>query len=227
MSAHNPKGGRPAPGKTHEKPGVPSGSFVVSIHDLNNLGCGVGRLPDADGQPNGQVIFVRGAVTGDTVETQIIKTTSSYCVGRLVRVVSPSPLRSTDDFCTAPEACGGCVYRHLTYAAELDSKHRRVMQAFRQAGLADVTVLPPLSTGVTSGYRNKGMYPVQNGKSGIEAGFYAQKSHNLIKCTACSLQPKVFAGIVEAVCGFFNRKRIRAYAAKANMNHGMRLPPRK
>lgn len=193
------------------KPGVPSGSFVIEITDLNNLGCGVGRLPAENGREQGLVTFVRGAVTGDVVETQLIKVTSSYAVGRLLRVVTPSPMRASEDFCTAPEACGGCVYRHLTYEAELESKHKRVMQAFRQAGLPDVTVLPPLSTGVTSGYRNKGMYPVQNGKNGVEAGFYAAKSHNLIKCAACSLQPPVFAHVVEAVCRFFNDMRIRAY----------------
>ncbi|MCQ2430590.1 MAG: 23S rRNA (uracil(1939)-C(5))-methyltransferase RlmD [Clostridia bacterium] len=196
---------------SREKPGVPSGSFVLTVTDLNNLGCGVARLPDENGEENGLVVFIRGAVTGDVVETELIKVTPSYAVGRLVRVVTPSPTRAAEDFCTAPEACGGCVYRHLTYEAELESKHRRVMQAFRQAGLADVTVLPPLSTGVTRGYRNKGMYPVRNGKTGIETGFFAQKSHNLIKCAACSLQPPVFAEIVEAVCRFFRDKHIRAY----------------
>lgn len=187
------------------------GTFTVQITDLNNLGCGVGRLPDTAGEMAGLVVFVRGAVTGDVVSVQIIKQTSSYTVGRLVSVITPSPMRETERFCTAPEACGGCVYRHLKYEDELISKHQRVAQAFRMVGLSDVTIRPVATTGVTQGYRNKGMYPVRQGKNGVEAGFFAAKSHKLIPAMSCSLQPDVFGEVVACICQFFNEKRIPAY----------------
>ena len=189
----------------------PEETYTLEINDLNNLGSGVGRLPD------GLVCFVRGAVTGDTVRVKIIKRTASFTVGRLEEIITPSPMREEVPFCTAPEACGGCVYRHLKYEDELVSKHNRVKQAFRQAGLADVVILPPLfvkdedGNPITKGYRNKGMYPVGQGKRGMEAGFYAAKSHKLIPCTACSLQPPVFAEIVSFVCDFCDRHGIPAY----------------
>lgn len=187
------------------------GVYTIEITDLNNLGCGVGRLPDHAGDAAGLVVFVKGAVTGDVVSTQIIKQTTSYTVGRLLEVLSPSPMRENETFCTAPEACGGCVYRHLKYEDELISKHGRVSQAFRMAGLADVTVRPVASVGVTKGYRNKGMYPVRQGKNEVEAGFFAAKSHKLISATSCSLQPDAFGEVVSCICDFFNQKRIPAY----------------
>ena len=117
---------------------------TVTVQDLNNLGCGVGKLPD--GSPaGGLVVFIKGAVTGDTVRAQIIKRTKSFCVGKLLEIVTPSPMRATEVFCTAPEACGGCVYRHLKYEDELVSKHGRVVKAFRQAGLSDVVIRPVLT----------------------------------------------------------------------------------
>lgn len=187
------------------------GIYTVEITDLNNLGCGVGRLPADAKDAEGLVVFVRGAVTGDIVKTEIIKKTASYTVGRLVEVVKASPMRETNTFCTAPEACGGCVYRHLKYEDELVSKHSRVVQAFRMAGLPDVTVRPVLSTGGTQGYRNKGMYPVRQGRNGAEAGFFAAKSHKLIPATSCALQPEVFGELVACICEFFNKNRIPAY----------------
>jgi len=187
------------------KNSLPEEIYTLEIYDLNNLGNGVGRLPD------GLVCFVRGAVTGDTVRVRIIKRTASFTVGRLEDMIFPSPMRVDVPFCTAPEACGGCVYRHLAYEHELISKHNRVKQAFRQAGLPDVTILPPISTGILNGYRNKGMYPVAQGKHGMEAGFYAAKSHKLIPCTTCSLQPDIFAEIVAFVCKFCDRHGITAY----------------
>ncbi len=183
---------------------------TVSIHDLNNLGCGVGRLPDNDSTP-GLVIFIKGAVTGDVVRAEIIKRAPSYAVGRLLEIVTPSPMRETEVFCMAPEACGGCVYRHLKYEDELRSKHDRVKNAFRQAGLSDVTVRPVLTTGMTRGYRNKGMYPVRQGKKGIEAGFYAAKTHKVIPCSDCSLQPAIFGEMVRAVCAACDRCHVTAY----------------
>ena len=141
---------------------------TVPIHDLNNLGCGVGRMPE-NTPDAGLVVFVKGTVTGDVARVQIIKRTKSYLVGKLTELVTPSPMRAEEEFCTAPEACGGCVYRHLKYEDELISKHSRVEKAFRQAGLSDVTVRPVLTVTregepVTKGYRNKGMYPVRQGK---------------------------------------------------------------
>ena len=187
---------------------APADTVTLRITDLNNLGCGVGRTAE------GMVVFIKGAVTGDLVETQIIKRTSSYLVGRLTGIVEASPLRSTADLCTAPEACGGCVYRHVTYTHELECKHNRVLQAFRKAGLPHVEVFPvnhtdPETTGY--GYRNKGMFPVRDGKAGMEAGFFAAKSHKLIPCRECTLQPMIFSEIVRFICDFCTRASIPAY----------------
>lgn len=205
-----------------QKAAPPEEFYTLEITDLNNLGSGVGRLPD------GVVCFVRGAVTGDTVKVKIIKRTTSFTVGRLEEIVSPSPLRDKDIFCSAPEACGGCVYRHLAYEHELNSKHQRVIQAFRKAGLSDVTVLPPLfvkdeeGNAITKGYRNKGMYPVKMGKNGMEAGFFAAKSHKVIPAKECALQPPAFGEVVRFVCEFCNEHKITAYdeiSGKGTLRH--------
>ena len=199
---------------------------TVEILDLNNLGCGVGRMPE--GTPDaGLVVFVKGAVTGDTVKAQIIKHTKSFLVGKLAEIVTPSPMRATEAFCPAPEACGGCVYRHLKYEDELISKHSRVEKAFRQAGLVDVTVRPVLTVKrdgqhVTKGYRNKGMYPVRQGKAGMEAGFYAAKTHKVIPCFDCALQPDAFGELVRAVCKLCDKYRVTAYdeeTGKGTLRH--------
>ncbi len=211
--------------RSGQSKGVFEETVMVYIHDLNNLGCGVGRLPNPGEDitvATGPVIFVKGSVTGDTVRAAVIKRTLSYSVGRLLDIITPSDMRETEVFCTAPEACGGCVYRHLTYEAELDSKQSRVVNAFRQAGLSDVTVRPVLTTGVTHGYRNKGMYPVQGNKRGLEAGFYAAKSHKVIPCFDCSLQPPVFGEIVRMVCEICNRCHVAAYdeiSGKGTLRH--------
>ncbi len=170
--------------------------LTLSITDLNNLGCGVGHAED------GRVVFVKGAVTGDVAEVEIIKVNKSFLVARLLAIQTPSPYRDTTEFCAAPDACGGCVYRHVTYAHELTVKQQYVEHAFRKAGLSEVTVLPVRSTGKTVGYRNKGQYPVGLTKQGIRSGFYAAKTHRLIPTDGCKIQHASFAPVVAAICRF-------------------------
>ena len=182
--------------------------IVLSITDLNNLGCGVGRSED------GRVIFVKGAVTGDEVECEIIKVAASFAVARLLRVVEPSPHRVANDPCDAPLDCGGCTYRKITYEHELDVKRRYVASAFAKVGLPDVTVLPVLSVGKTAGYRNKAQYPVGLTKNGITAGFYASKTHNIIPAEGCALQHPSFGAIVAWICRFATAHGWTAYDEK-------------
>ena len=177
----------------------------IEITDLNNLGCGVGRAPD------GRAVFVKGAVSGDIVSCEIIKVNKSFFVARLCRVLSPSSHRLDGDFCPAPLACGGCVYRHITYEHELELKQSYVKNAFRKAGLSEVTVLPTRSTGKPSGYRNKAQYPIVSTKNGIRSGFFASKTHNIIPSDECMIQNPAFAPIVKAVCAFADKSGWSAY----------------
>ena len=170
-------------------------TVILEITDINNLGCGVGKL-------DGMVFFVKGAVSGDTVEAKIIKVNKSYCVGRLGRVIIPSRHRAAEPFCNAPEACGGCVYRHVTYEHEREIKRSYVKNAFRKAGLPDVEVDEVRATGATGGYRNKAQYPFGTVGGKVTVGFYAGKTHKVIPCADCSLQPDIFGEICRFVCDF-------------------------
>ncbi len=180
----------------------------LEITDLNNLGCGVGRI-------DGRVVFVKGAVTGDTVRAKVIKVNKSFSVAKLEQIIKASPFRISEDRCIAPLSCGGCVYRHISYEHELKLKTEYVKNAFRKAGLSSVSVLDCLSTGKAYGYRNKAQYPVCQTKSGIKAGFFAPKSHNIVPSDVCAIQNEAFEKIVEFICRFATEKGISAYSEES------------
>ena len=179
-------------------------TIELRIDDLNNLGCGVGRI-------EGRVVFIKGAVKGDLVRARIIKVNKSFSVARLEEVLEPSPLRIDKDPCTAPLACGGCVYRHISYESELELKREYVENAFKKAGISDARVLPTLCTGKAYGYRNKAQYPVVSTKDGVRTGFYASKSHNVIPADGCAIQNPAFTPIADFVCRFADRWNIGVY----------------
>lgn len=179
--------------------------IVLEISDINNLGCGVGRAED------GRVVFVKGAVTGDVIEAKIIKVNKKFLVARTEKLISASPYRVEKDDCEAPLSCGGCVYRHIKYAHELDIKRDYVKNAFVKVGLPDVRVLPVMNTGKITGYRNKGQFPLTEVKGKVIAGFYASKSHNIVPSNECAIQNSNFAPIVSEVCRFATEKGISVY----------------
>lgn len=123
----------------------------VTVEDINNLGYGVGHL-------DGLTVFVRGGVTGETVTAKVIKVTKSYLVALAQEIPESSPNRCAPD-CDSYPACGGCVYRHITYAHELELKRAYVANAFRKAGV-NAEVAEVRTTGKTEGYRNKAQYPI-------------------------------------------------------------------
>ena len=182
-------------------------SVELDITEINNLGAGVGHLPD------GRVVFVRGALTGERVAATVIKVASSFLVARLETVLAPSPYRLPADApdCGASENCGGCIYRRVTYEHELALKRNYVKNAFLKVGLSDVEVEPVRTTGQCYGYRNKAQYPVAHVGGKTVAGFYATKSHNVLPADGCLLQPPVFSDIVKAVCAFCDEKNVVAY----------------
>ncbi len=182
----------------------------LEIIDLNNLGCGVGKTTD------GMTVFVKGAVTGDSVRAKVIKVNSTFLVARLEEILTASEnradgtgLRQAD--CKAPQSCGGCIYRNIKYEHELTLKRDYVKNAFRKVGLPDVKVAETAHTSRTTGYRNKGQYPVRQVGGNIRAGFFAAKTHDLIPCDNCLLQPAVFGEIVAFITDFAAQNRVSAY----------------
>ena len=170
----------------------------LDIADTNNLGCGIARC-------EGKVVFVKGAVTGDTVRAQVIKDNKSYCVARLEQIVKPSEHRIEQSVCDAPLSCGGCVYRHVRYDYEKQLKQEYVKNCFEREGLHNVTVLPTCQTDRTLGYRNKGQYPVSRRGGKTVYGFYASKTHDVIPCNSCAIQNPTFAPICREICSLCDK----------------------
>ena len=181
-----------------------SQQLTLDIHDLKNLGCGVGRAED------GRAVFVSGTVAGDRAQVEIIKVNKTFAVGKLLKIHTPSPDRE-EGFCRAPLSCGGCVYRHLSYERELELKREYVEHCFRKAGLCDVSVLSTRTTGEARGYRNKAEYPITMSKNGLVGGFYAQKTHRVVAADCCALQPAVFGEILRFFCEFYTERGVAAY----------------
>lgn len=175
----------------------------LEITGYTSEGSGVGHA-------NGMAVFVAGAAAGSTVEALIIKAKSNYAVGKLKSVIRQSEDAAPSD-CSVFPRCGGCVFRHITYEAELRHKEQRVKDAFARIGHLEVPVEPIRGGARYNHYRNKAQYPVETVNGRLVAGFYAPFSHRVVGCRNCLLQPPEFEGILKVISRWAEKYKIPAY----------------
>ena len=151
------------------------------------------------GHYHGIAVFVPLAAAGDRLEVKILKVAKTYAYGKMEKIVSASKDRVKED-CPQFARCGGCVFRHISYEAELRAKQQRVQDALeRIAGLHFTALRPIVGAQKPDRYRNKAQLPVGEGPDGrVKLGFYAAHSHRIIDCEECLLQPEEFAAAVRA-----------------------------
>lgn len=104
---------------------------------------------------DGYVIFVPGAVPGDTVKARIYKRRKKFAEAAILDVITPSPMR-TAPRCRYAFSCGGCKWQHVEYQAQLDAKTQSVREAFEhEGGFDNIDVRPTIGADDVYYYRNK------------------------------------------------------------------------
>lgn len=168
--------------------------IILDIFDVTSEGSGVGKYDD-------MVVFVPLTAIGDTVKVKILKVKKTYAYAKVLEIIKPSKDRITPD-CEVFNKCGGCVYRHITYKAELDIKQNKVYETVKRIGGVDLTPEPIIFSDSIDRYRNKAQFPVDKD---ARFGFYYFHSHRIIPCCDCKLHPIVFSEIIK-ICENWARK---------------------
>ena len=176
----------------------------LSITALSSDGSGVGRW---DGMP----VFVPFTAVGDEVDARIVKVCRTYAYGIIDTLRTPGPARIPAQ-CHIYGKCGGCCLRHIRYEAELCAKQGFVADAMRRIGGVSAPVLPTLASPQQERYRNKVQYPLCRDENGaVCAGFYASRSHRIIPCEDCLLQPALLNEIARTACRLLTQLGVSVY----------------
>ena len=175
----------------------------LEITSVANDGSGVGRY-------EGAAVFVPFSAVGDILDCRVLKVLKNRAYAKIERIVSPSPDRIPPD-CPAYLKCGGCCFRHISYAAELRAKAGFVSDAFRRIASLTPEFEPIIPAPSTQRYRNKAQMPVAEGEDGPVCGFYSVRSHRVIPCGDCLLAPKEFSDICKRILEYQKKKSLSCY----------------
>ena len=186
----------------------------LTVTGVTGEGFGVARYIDDEIPAPGMVVFVPKTAVGDRLSCRIVKVQKSHAFGKLEALLTPSPDRCADTGCAAYRQCGGCNWRHVTYEAECRYKQGWVEDTMRRVGGIDAPVLALMGgegAGGPDRYRNKAQFPVAPGADGPVIGFFAPRSHRIIPCRDCRLQPAGYAAVLEAVDAWVRENGVPAY----------------
>lgn len=147
----------------------------VHIDRMDHFGNGIGNI-------NGKIIFVKGALPGETVDVTITKDKKSFMEGTINTIIYKSSKR-VEPFCKYFGVCGGCSLCHLNYENTLEYKKERVKNILSKFDIPKINVIRNENDLY---YRNKIELKIVDGK----LGFYEKSTHNLIEIKDCKVTKK-------------------------------------
>lgn len=177
--------------------------YEAEITGYTSEGLGVARIEE-------MAVFVPKAVEGERCRVRILKVGRSVAYGKIEKILRPSPHR-VEPKCPYAGLCGGCAFQHMDYGEECRLKARRVEDALTRIGGLRLGSVPLLPAETTEGYRNKAQYPVAAREGRPEAGFFRQRSHQLIPVERCLIQSPEADAIRKAVVSWMRKYNVPAY----------------
>ncbi len=195
----------------------------LDIIDLAFGGKGIAK-------PEGFPVFVDRTLPGDRVMVRITKKKKKYAEGRLVSIISPSPLREEAP-CPYSGYCGGCRWQVLSYDKQLEYKKRHVKESLEHIGLLkDISVKEVLPSESVFGFRNKMEFSCSDRRwlmphelenpdiiKGFGLGLHVPGTFDrVIDIEACLIQPDMGNEILEDIRSYIKSSGVPAYGLKTH-----------
>jgi 23S rRNA (uracil1939-C5)-methyltransferase len=176
-------------------------TYKVKIDNFDINGYGVAHI-------DGQVVFVEGAMEGETVICKITNPKRKYSFAEAIKILEPSKDR-VEPSCPYYEYCGGCDMMHIKYETECMIKELRVKQTLRDF---DYKLNPIIKNDKQLAYRNKIMVPFTKDDDGNTLyGFYEKKSHKIVSIDKCLISDDKANEIVSFIAKYLNILHISIY----------------
>jgi 23S rRNA (uracil1939-C5)-methyltransferase len=141
---------------------------------------------------SGKVVFIEGALPGETVTVELLSERSHYSTGRAMAIHSPSPDRVEPRCPRLADGCGGCQWQHVSLAGQRRLKASMVEEALRRIGrLPDLEVAPTVEL-APWGWRTTIRAGVVDGRAALRRG----RSHDLVPIDGCLIAHPLLAPLL-------------------------------
>jgi 23S rRNA (uracil1939-C5)-methyltransferase len=176
----------------------------LSVHALDAGGHGIARNPE------GKVVFVEGALGGETVDAQILRSKPKFDTARTVAVLHESSGRRVPP-CPYYENCGGCAIQHADARTQVAAKQRWLEDCFERIGKVEPECLLAPIYGEEWGYRRRARLSVRyvEKKGGALVGFRERRSTFVTDIQGCLVLPPHVSALIPGLRELVGRLSIR------------------
>lgn len=158
-----------------------AGIFEAQIISLSHDGRGIAKV-------DGKTTFIPFTLPDETVKFEYTFSKANFDEGRVIEYITTSPDRVTP-VCKHFEICGGCSLQHMSSTAQITHKQATLLNQLQHIGegVEPETILDPLLSANTEGYRNKARLGVRfvTKKDKILVGFRERNGRFLAEIDKC------------------------------------------
>lgn len=156
------------------------------------------------------VVFVPYLLPGEKAQIKILKSKGNIAYGKISELYTPAEER-VRPVCPVFTRCGGCQLQHIRYREQLKFKTNLITEALRKIGGISYSVPLCEKSEKEYAYRNKLQLPIGrvNGENAV--GFYAERSHRIVKTEECPIHPDWAQKLIAAVYKFMEKCGIDGY----------------
>lgn len=145
---------------------------------------------------DGRVVFVDGALPGETADVEFIEEKRDFARARLRSVAVASAQRVAPPCAHVAEGCGGCNWQHLAASAQHDAKVDIVREAFARTGrLPEVRIARGASVGHDALRTTVRMAVTADGR----LGFRRSGSHDVVGVEHCLVMHPRLAQLISDI----------------------------
>lgn len=156
------------------------------------------------------VVFVPYLLVGERAQIKILKEKGGIAYGKATEILTPAEDRARPA-CSVFYQCGGCQLQHMRYRLQLKLKSDTVRESLRKIAGIDCEVPPCERSEREYGYRNKLQLPIGREKGENAVGFYAERSHRIVKTEECPIHPDWAKQVISAVYRFMDKCGLDGY----------------
>lgn len=180
---------------------------LIHLDNISHDGRGIGRV-------SGKVVFVPGALPGETVQAALVRRHRRFDEYRLVQVVEAS-IERVVPLCPLVGRCGGCDLQHVAIVAQRQHKQQAVLELLaRQAGLTPDRLEAPVAS-EPFGYRRRARLAVRVPRRGRPVlGFREAGGNQVVEVPECPVLAEEIAalpGELQQAIARLERPRILAH----------------
>jgi 23S rRNA (uracil1939-C5)-methyltransferase len=165
---------------------------VATIVSLDHEGRGIARV-------DGKAVFIDGALIGERVEYEVLRSRPNYDQAEARRIVHASAGRVRPP-CPHFGVCGGCSLQHLDPLAQAAVKQRVMEDAFAHIARLKPEIIHAAITGPAWGYRHRARLSVRRVPArGILIGFHEKHSSYIADLLTCPVLPAKLSALLPAL----------------------------